>query len=482
MSLVGLLGSAAAHATLYVQGDDSVLMDFARDHYGSFEQQLGITELKSITQPARLRARVEQGTHWVLAPENLSDQRSPALFRVQIGLLSRFDFPHRALAGRVGFWKDDLYTRHVITDNPELTLIPFDHTTDALMELTAGTIDAVLGPIGLMTHTASRLQLSGLAPSAWFSPVGVSLHTQDPRLLERAGAYATRYSGDLQDAFNQSLWQTSQPDAPTPVAQPWVIGLAGAVAVLLMITATLYTRIRRAPEAPSRRASLISPTSTKVDSDSNTRAQAYLAEVNTRLQQEIRLREAKEKELRGMQTALEQAYEKLDAQSRIDPLTQIHNRRHFDEVLEREWQRHARAGEHLSVVLADVDYFKRYNDTLGHPAGDECLKRVARALSDSFGRPGDCVARYGGEEFIILLSNTQIDEASQIIQRVVETMARLNLSHPASDVAPHVTLSMGIAACVPIASDEPWYLVDEADQALYAAKQKGRNQYEVAIA
>ena len=204
--------------------------------------------------------------------------------------------------------------------------------------------------------------------------------------------------------------------------------------------------------------------------------------MNQRLQDEIEARHAKEAELLTVQQALGQAQRRLEQQVRTDALTGLANRRHFDETLGNEWRRHAREHSPMTIVLMDIDYFKKYNDALGHPAGDDCLRRVAGLLTEAFGRSADLAARYGGEEFVVLLANTASEEAAEQIERLQGLIANASVMHPASDISPQVTLSMGIASCIPIRDEDPWNLVEEADQGLYEAKKLGRNRYQVRAA
>lgn len=177
-----------------------------------------------------------------------------------------------------------------------------------------------------------------------------------------------------------------------------------------------------------------------------------------------------------IEKALEEANQKLKVISTIDGLTQIPNRRYFDETLEKEWNRHLRKKEALSVILCDIDFFKPYNDTYGHQTGDECLKKVARTIQASVLRPGDFTARYGGEEFVLILPNTNLKGAKEVAERVRTAVENLEIPHKGSRVAPHVTLSLGGATVIPHEHCTAHSLVDLADQALYEAKEGGRNQ------
>jgi diguanylate cyclase (GGDEF)-like protein len=159
-----------------------------------------------------------------------------------------------------------------------------------------------------------------------------------------------------------------------------------------------------------------------------------------------------------------------------DALTGIPNRRRFDAHLSQEWDHGLRSGQPLSMILMDIDHFKRFNDTLGHPAGDACLQRVAEVLKQSMLRSVDFVARYGGEEFACILSVTDVPGALAVAQRIAARMAAAGIVHPDSPVAPHVTLSMGVATLVPDRTLTPRELTLEADRQLYNAKRLGRNR------
>lgn len=160
----------------------------------------------------------------------------------------------------------------------------------------------------------------------------------------------------------------------------------------------------------------------------------------------------------------------------IDGLTGVRNRRYFDEQLASEWGRAARNRSELSVVLVDVDFFKRYNDHYGHQAGDDCLRRVAAGLGVALKRPADMLTRYGGEEFAVLLPETPLEGARLVARHLGEQVAALGIAHAASDAAPHVSVSLGVCtkpgAFVGGADD----LTRGADAQLYLAKSRGRNQ------
>ncbi len=162
---------------------------------------------------------------------------------------------------------------------------------------------------------------------------------------------------------------------------------------------------------------------------------------------------------------------------RRDPLTELPNRRRFDESLTEECRRCSRVGAPLSLLFVDVDYFKRFNDTFGHAAGDDCLRRVAQALSEALPRAGDLVARYGGEEFVALLPETSHDGAGTVAERFRASVEALNIPNPASAVEDHVTISVGAVTADPdYLAHAGRDLLKAADRVLYEAKAAGRNR------
>ena len=172
---------------------------------------------------------------------------------------------------------------------------------------------------------------------------------------------------------------------------------------------------------------------------------------------------------------LEKANLKLARLSFYDGLTGIPNRRHFEDFFDREWRRGVREGGSLSVIMIDIDFFKKYNDLYGHLAGDDCLRQVAGALSRTVSRPGDIAARYGGEEFIVVLANVDNQGAMQIAQKLCDVAADLNIEHQESPSG-RVTISLGLASGRPDRDSQPQDLIQAADEALYEAKTTGRNR------
>ncbi len=190
---------------------------------------------------------------------------------------------------------------------------------------------------------------------------------------------------------------------------------------------------------------------------------------------------AMRRELGDATRRLREANKELTRLSRVDGLTGVHNRRHLDEHLTQEWQRALRGTterghRELSFILLDIDHFKQYNDHYGHQAGDECLRRVAQALTCGARRLGDLVARYGGEEFAVILPETPLDGALHVAETLRAAVEALDIPHERSSAGPRVTISLGVASRVPTAGMEPSSLAQAADEALYASKKAGRNR------
>ncbi|MGD1701798.1 diguanylate cyclase [Dapis sp. BLCC M229] len=174
--------------------------------------------------------------------------------------------------------------------------------------------------------------------------------------------------------------------------------------------------------------------------------------------------------------SVEQRNQKLEKIAYIDSLTEVSNRRYFQEKLDQEWKRLKRDDGSMSVIMLDVDYFKHYNDTYGHQQGDKCLQQVAQAISAGVKRPGDFVARYGGEEFVVILPNTPIEGALKVAENIRREIEALEIPHTTSAVSNWVTSSLGVASSNCSAESNPEMLLQAADMALYNAKKAGRNR------
>ena len=182
----------------------------------------------------------------------------------------------------------------------------------------------------------------------------------------------------------------------------------------------------------------------------------------------------------AVQEELRKANERSQDQALQDGLTGIPNRRNFDQTLEREWRRAQRTNQPLSLLMIDVDHFKQLNDTLGHPTGDSCLRQLASLLRTRLGREVDFAARYGGEEFAILLMDTGIEGARTVADGLRKTVSQYEFTHMGRPCGV-ITVSVGVATKVPTLDEAPSTLVELADEALYSAKNNGRNRVELQV-
>ena len=207
-----------------------------------------------------------------------------------------------------------------------------------------------------------------------------------------------------------------------------------------------------------------------------------LARVNTHLTlfhlQKRLLGEIAERKMAEL--ALRKANTELQRLAVIDGLTQIANRRRFDEYLQSQWHQ-LPEGQTVSLLMCDVDFFKRYNDGYGHQAGDHCLQKVAQGISMAVNREQDLAARYGGEEFAVVLPETDLEGARLLGEKIQESVLVLKIVHAFSEVNPYVTLSIGAACLYPAQVRDPAKLIASADAALYQSKQTGRNKVTVAL-
>ena len=187
-------------------------------------------------------------------------------------------------------------------------------------------------------------------------------------------------------------------------------------------------------------------------------------------------------ELKQANEALQIANQKLEVYSQTDGLLGIANRHYLDSRLQAEWNRAIREQTALGLLMIDVDYFKNYNDHYGHLAGDSCLQAVAKAAGGRLVRAVDLLARFGGEEFAVVLPNTSNNGVLNVAQGICEAVAQLKIPHARSVVAEYVTVSIGAVSILPGRNSSPNEAVAAADQALYAAKEQGRNRVCLAAA
>ena len=183
----------------------------------------------------------------------------------------------------------------------------------------------------------------------------------------------------------------------------------------------------------------------------------------------------------GLEQKVKERTEELELLSNLDAMTGIANRRKMDEYLNHEWELTLRNHHPLSLIILDIDFYKHYNDTYGHLAGDECLKKIARAIAGSLKRSTDFVARYGGEEFVVILSNTNQAGAAEVAECIRKEVEGLNIPHTSSPVSSYVTVSLGTSTLLDFQNQSLPDFIQCADEALYAAKESGRNRSVAAV-
>ena len=193
---------------------------------------------------------------------------------------------------------------------------------------------------------------------------------------------------------------------------------------------------------------------------------------------DLSMRKKTEEELRRSHDALEESRRRFENLSITDSLTEIPNRRRFDEVLAKEYARSARTGTELALILLDIDFFKSFNDCYGHVSGDDCLRQVARAISSVINRPADLAARYGGEEFVCILPETAYNGAIVIAEKIRRSIQSLAIPHAGSNIAGCVTVSLGVLTARCSTAGSPQDIVARVDELLYRAKTNGRNRVE----
>lgn len=176
------------------------------------------------------------------------------------------------------------------------------------------------------------------------------------------------------------------------------------------------------------------------------------------------------------QLLLKHKTDQLEQLAKLDSLTALPNRRHFEEELNKVWSVAQRKSREIAIALLDIDFFKQYNDHYGHTAGDRCLQLVAKTIKHSLHRPMDFVARYGGEEFVIILPDSTVNETILVAEKVRENIQNLSIRHEHPDIQSHLTVSIGVASTTPIQHTVNRQFLEEADKNLYQAKRMGRNR------
>lgn len=302
--------------------------------------------------------------------------------------------------------------------------------------------------------------------------------------LKRAGHEVVAQATDGGQAYN--LYKTHMPDLVTmDITMPEVNGIEGVKRIIkdfpeakIIIVSALDQKemVLEAlkygakhyiikPINPEHLLSVIHKVLGIVPSN----PQNIVVSEKTQLKEKIRELEVSKKQL-------EEDKAKLEQLSTMDSLTGVHNRRSFDSIIINEWSRQLRNKKPLSLLMIDIDFFKNLNDSVGHLAGDECIKNVAGLIAGNLKRTSDIVARYGGEEFSVILPGTDGIGALYIAECIKNSIEGAHLEHPDSPVSKYVTVSIGVASAVPTPESDVKDLIAKADEQLYSAKQQGRNR------
>lgn len=335
---------------------------------------------------------------------------------------------------RIGIDKNSAFLDDIRSRYPAVTFVPVENTREGLLAVQGGHLFGYVDTapkIGFYIQDEKMvdLKISGELPLQVFFQAAV--HRDAPLLNQIFEKAVDSLTPSEKKQIFQS-WITLKYEQQFDYSLLWKIGLFMGI----LITFFMYRHI------------------------SLTRYNVRLSELNSEL------------------TA---ANKKLEQISYIDGLTGVANRRKFDSVLPNEWRRCQRAQHFLTLILLDIDFFKRFNDRYGHLEGDDCLKRVAETIQHIPSRPADFVARYGGEEFAIILPETDLTGAEQIAKKICDDVRHMKIPHQDSDVSEYVTVSLGVACVVPGKEITLKQFVDMADQLLYSAKENGRNQYNLLI-
>jgi len=314
-------------------------------------------------------------------------------------------------------------------------------------------------------------QITGLAAAdvsqdGW----GTTLHPEDSERVITAWEQAIQSRGEFKLEYRwqrpdgQVVWVYGQ-GAPEWDLEGHLTGYVGTI-----------TNISEQKQAEAACAQLAEQLQ-----DLNEQLEAQVAERTAALSRTVAALEAEVARRQALEASLRHMNQRLAVQSRTDGLTNVANRRYFDQQLTRQWQLALREKKPLSLVLMDIDCFKQYNDCYGHQQGDDCLQQIAKACGRALRRPTDFLARYGGEEFVVLLPNTDRGGAVQVAIHIQQQVAQCAIPHCASIVGPMVTLSLGIASAMPTMAPAATSatLLRQADQALYGAKRRGRDRYVV---
>ena len=359
---------------------------------------------------------------------------------------------------------EDGYAIHRILEkrSPKLTLHKVKTSTQALESLSSGESEIYIGNLMVGYYLIKSLGLSNIEVTAPTQIPPNVLHLATRKDLPKLAALIDKVISAMTDEEHRILknhWLNIEVKGLISMRDVFrYSSLVIAIVSTFLVVIGIFSIRRLRQEVKTRK-----------------RVERSLSKARNSLEEDVKSRT---RELSLAYEELKQSNAKLESMSVHDSTTGISNRRKFDQTLTVEWRYSTRTQSNLSLIMIDIDYFKQYNDSYGHLKGDECLKKIAILLESAVTRKTDLVARYGGEEFVILLHDTNIEEATKIAEKCRHLVIENNITHKDSNVADYLTISLGVCSITPSPNSEPEMLIKAADTLLYKAKENGRNRVE----
>jgi diguanylate cyclase (GGDEF)-like protein len=359
---------------------------------------------------------------------------------------------------------EDGYALHRILEkrSPKLTLHTVKTSTEALESLSSGESEIYIGNLMVGYYLIKSLGLSNIEITAPTQIPPNILHIATRKDLPKLAALIDKVMSAMTAEEHRILknhWLNTEVKGLISMRDVFrYSSLLIAIVSTFLVVIGIFSIRRLRREVKTRK-----------------RAEQSLSKARDSLEEEVNNRTH---ELSLAYEELKKSNAQLENLSVQDCMTGIANRRKFDQTLATEWGVSTRMQSSLSLIMIDIDYFKQYNDSYGHLEGDECLKKIAMILESAVTRKTDLVARYGGEEFVILMHDTNIEEATKIAEKCRHLVIENNITHKDSKVADYLTISLGVCSIIPSPNSEPEMLIKAADTLLYQAKENGRNRVE----
>lgn len=442
----------ALFSEIYQLNLEFVAMTY-KDSFESMKQKEGIA--------------IQAGWHFTLARNEIAIFTQPYVTSPYV-IFKRIDSPK--ILGL-----DDLSNKKIVIEDgyalqrilekrsPKLTLHTVKTSTQALESLSSGESEIYIGNLMVGYYLIKSLGLSNIEVTAPTQIPPNVLHIATRKDLPKLAALIDKVMSAMTDEEHQALknhWLNTEVKGLISMRDVLrYSSLVIAIVSTFLVVIGIFTIRRLRQEVNIRKL-----------------AEQSLSKARDTLEEEVKHRTS---ELSSAYDELKKSNAKLESMSVHDSTTGISNRRKFDQTLTIEWRYSTRTQSYLSLIMIDIDYFKQYNDNYGHLKGDECLRKIATTLESAVTRKTDLVARYGGEEFVILLHDTNIEEAAKIAEKCRHLVIENNITHQHSKIADHLTISLGVCTIIPAPNIEPEELIKAADTLLYQAKENGRNRVEV---